>query len=102
MKVHKLIRDGIDDIIKEKATKVGLDQLDFDKNYRLYKVRNNAELICVGQGKIRLTGSEKHVSIHICSLREWFRTCSVLSCKYNNDRYTIETGNTVYELVEDE
>jgi hypothetical protein len=107
MKVHRLIQDGLDDKIKNQAVEVGLDQLDFDKIYRLYKVGskhsfNIVEVKCVGQGEIRLTGSENHVSLFISSLREWFRTSPVLSCQYNKDKYTIETANSFYELVEDE
>ncbi len=107
MKVHRLVKDGIDENIKKRATEVGLNQLDFDKTYRLYKVGskhsfNIVDVKCVGAGEIRLTGSENHVSLFISSLREWFRTSPVLSCQYNKDKYTIETANSFYELVEDE
>lgn len=107
MKVHKLVPDGIDDKIKELAVQAKLDQLDFDKIYRLYKVgsKHNYNIVdvkCVGQGEIRLTGSEKYVSLFISSLREWFRTSPVLSCQNNGNKYIIETANSFYELVEDE
>lgn len=106
MKVHRLIQDGLDDKIKQFAVEVGLDQLDFDKTYRLYKVGskhsfNIVEVRCVGRGEIRLTGSDKHVSLFISDLREWFRTSPVLSCQINADKYIIETANSFYELVED-
>jgi hypothetical protein len=107
VKVHKLIKDGIDENIKKRAIEVGLNQLDFDKTYRLYKVGskhsfNIVDVKCVGAGEIRLMGSDHHVTLFISGLREWYRTSPIFSCQLGKDKYIIETVNSYYELVEDE
>lgn len=107
MKVHKLIKDGIDENIKKRAIEVGLNQLDFNKTYRLYKVGskhsfNIVDVKCVGAGEIRLMGSDHHVTLFISGLREWYRTSPIFSCQLGKDKYIIETVNSYYELVEDE
>lgn len=110
MKIHKVIDDSTADIIRQIALTKGLDAINFESCYRLYKVgekvdKDVIEMIerrYVGQGSIQLVGSCNHVSVYIAGLREWFRTSEVLSCKKKDACIIIETKNSFYELVEDE
>lgn len=110
MKIHKVIDDSTADLIKELALTKGLDVINFESPYRLYKVGSKIdkdiiemmERRRVGQGFIQLVGSSNHVAIYITGLREWFRTSPVLSCKKKDACIIIETNNSFYELVEEE
>lgn len=110
MKIHKVIDDSTADLIKELALTKGLDVINFESPYRLYKVGSKIdddiiemmERRCVGSGFIQLVGTPTHVSVYVAGLREWFRTSPVLSCKKKDACIIIETNNSFYELVEEE
>jgi hypothetical protein len=110
MKVHSSIDDDTSDKIKIIATMKGLDNIDYGKCYRLYKVGSKRdeftiqmlEKRCVGSGEVYLVGNSSLVGIYISGLREWFRTSEVISCKKKEKCVMIETINSFYELVEDE
>jgi hypothetical protein len=106
IKIHASIDDKTADLMTEFATAVGLDSLDYDANYRMYKIGSKidndislSEKRFVASGFIRLVGGVNHVSVYISSVREWFRTSPIVSCKKKNDKVIIETRNSFYELT---
>jgi hypothetical protein len=110
IKIHSVIPDDLSDIIKKIAQDKNLGCIDYEKNYRLYKVgskKNDVtiqliEKTCVGSGEVRIVGTEDVACLFISSLREWFRTSEIVSCKKKKTFISIETRNSMYELVEDE
>lgn len=109
IKVHNVIDDKTSDIIKELAVSKGLDVINFDSMYRMYKVgeKNNSSTIeaiekrCVGRGKLVIVGNEEFVSLYISGIREWFKTSPIVSCNKKEKSIIIETWNSFYELKED-
>jgi hypothetical protein len=108
IKVHSAIDDATSDAIKQVASAKGLDKINYNNCYRMYKVGNkNSESIeviekkCVGAGEIRLIGNEEFVSLYISGLREWFRTSPIISCNKKKNSIIIETMNSFYELKEE-
>lgn len=109
MKVHRALDDATSDIIKEIAVTKGLDVINFDNVYRMYKIgeKNDSSTIeilekrCVGQGELVLVGNKEFVSLYITSLREWFKTSPVISCNKKGNSIIVETWNSFYELKED-
>lgn len=110
IKVHSGINDDVADFVIEVGKSRNLDLIDYSKNYRLYKIgskKNDVtieaiEKICAGSGEVRLVGDMTRACLFISSLREWFRTSEIISCKKENSCIIIETRNSMYELVEDE
>jgi hypothetical protein len=109
IKVHRAVDDATSDIVKEIAISKGLDIINFNNQYRMYKVgeKNNSSTIevlekrCVGQGELLLVGGDEFVSLYISGLREWFRTSPIISCNKKGDSIIIETWNSFYELKEE-
>lgn len=108
IRVHASINDKTADIMTDIASTIGLDAIDYNANYRMYKIgsKHNQEIaltekLYVGSGFIRLVGSVNHVALMISSIRDWFRTSSVVSCTKKNNVLILETKNSFYELVED-
>ena len=110
MKIHKAIDDATADTVRQIAETKGLNDINYEVCHRLYKIGNKLptgtiemmEKKCVGAGEIRVIGSDSHVALYISSLREWFRTSPIISCKKKDSCVIVETNNSFYELVEDE
>jgi hypothetical protein len=108
MKITKNLNDEVADIVKEIALAKGLDKLDYNKRYNLYKVgsklKSNAiniqEEARVFEGSIQLTGSENSVCLLVTRLRDWFRTSPIIACTKGRMGFIIETENSFYELKE--
>lgn len=108
IRIHASIDDKTADTMTDIASTIGLDAIDYNANYRMYKIGSKyngditlAEKLYVGSGFIRLVGTVNHVALMISSIRDWFRTSPVVSCTKKNNVLILETKNSFYELVED-
>jgi hypothetical protein len=96
--------------IKRVATLLGLNQIDFDETYSLYKLgAKNAsrlgypdKMLAMRAGGVAIVGvveeEKTHVWIVVESLRDWFKTSPIVSCKKDGENFLIETENSYYEL----
>jgi hypothetical protein len=110
IRVHSAIGDDLADMVMKLAKDKKLDCIEYNKSYRLYKIGTKQDdttvqplndRICVAQGEVRVVGNESSIALFISSLREWFRTSQIISCKKDSTSIIIETKNSVYELLED-
>jgi hypothetical protein len=106
MKIHYLINDEEADNVRELAKSVGLDQLNYDKEYSIYKTAvlqpfyPLEEPLFTGRGNILLIGMNNFVWIHIANFNNWFKTSPISSCEKQKDVFIIKTANSIYELRE--
>jgi hypothetical protein len=104
MKVHSGLNDKIMDLVKEQAIALGLDAIDYESYYRLYKLGTKSnyyeEPVLTIKGYVSLIGSERHVALYIQGHRDWFRTSSIVSCEKSGEDIIIQTANSIYKLSE--
>jgi hypothetical protein len=109
MKIYNNIEPERMATIKQIASSNGLEALDFNKPYKLYKIGSKTkdggikiqEQDLVAGGLIQLVGTENSMCLLLLGAVNWFRTSEVLSCKKNESGFIIETLNSFYELRED-
>ncbi len=105
MKIHSGLNDKIMDLVKEQAIALGLDAIDYESYYKLYKLGTKSnyyeEPVFTARGYVSLIGSERHVALYIQGLRDWFRTSSIVSCEKKGKDVIIQTANSMYMLSED-
>jgi hypothetical protein len=105
MKMHSGLNDKTMDLVKEQAIALGLDAIDYESYYKLYKIGTKSnfyeEPVFTVKGHVSLIGSEKHVALYIQGLRDWFRTSSIVSCEKKGKDIIIQTANSIYKLSED-
>jgi len=105
MKIHPAINDEQVDEIMEIARSKGLDIIDYDKFYNVYKIGCKFGNLYKKKepraaGKIMLIGLQKNVWIYIQSMSSWFKTSPIITCKKDKDSIIIETMNSLYQLEE--
>ena len=105
MKVHSGLNDKIMDLVKEQAIALGLDAIDYESYYRLYKLGTKSnyyeEPVLTIKGYVSLIGSERHVALYVQGLKDWFRTSNIVSFEKKGKDIIIQTANSVYKLSED-
>ena len=91
--------------IEANAKKVGLDKVDFTKNYVLSKTGAKKESshgypneMEAARGQVQVIGNEDYVWILVSDHSYWFKTSPILSVRKVKDKYKIETENSFYEL----
>ena len=111
IKVHPLAEKHKDDIVYV-AEMIGLDAIDYDKPYSLFKTRAKTassvgypdKMLALKFGYFCLTGTVDKATGEILvwlageSFSEWFVTSPILSCVKIGKKYVIETRNSYYEL----
>lgn len=110
MKIHHTIEKALPElipIIKKNAKKLGLDKLDYDTRYTLFKLsakkKSSVGLpdnFLVDSGFVFLIGNESFTSIYLSGLMTWFKTSPIIAFKKSKKGYAFETENSFYELRE--
>lgn len=109
MKLHPAVTKHKSEI-KRVATLIGLNEIDFDETYALYKTgaKNPSrmgypdEMLAMSRGTPfvvgAVEGSETYVWLVVVGLNDWFKTSPILSCRQEGNIFKIETQNSYYEL----
>jgi hypothetical protein len=92
--------------VKKLAKEVGLDCIDYNINYRIFKTSSKNDSthsiekteVCE-PGKIQLIGQLDSVWISTIGISSWFKTSPVINCyKLNSNNIRVETFNSFYIL----
>jgi hypothetical protein len=107
------IIDNTDEtLVKEAASKIGLNLIDYTKLYNLYKIGAKVkssigypdEMLALDRGYYEIAaGLDTNKKDILCVLNGksflgWFKTSPVVSCTVIDNGYKIETMNSHYEL----
>lgn len=104
MRVHPAIIEGTEEILSA-AKLVGLDKIDYDKKYTLFKTEAKNKSTTgipddgyIDRGNVYIIGNEKQSALYLMNHDSWFKTSQVLSCEPIELGYRVETNNSIYEL----
>jgi len=95
--------------IKRKATLVGLDKIDYDKTYKITKLKsinpNGYNGVILSRGVLQIVGTLDSGAVAVWLYAswisgEWFKTSPVQKVRKLKNGYKVITQNSIYILTE--